>query len=82
MRRLPNEIDRLPADLRIAAEIEALDPQVRQVLTLRLLEKLSPVETAGALRMTVRQVERTLNAALDRISSHVAQGRRTMRRAA
>ncbi len=56
-RRLPLRVNRLPQRIRLAAAIEALPERDRLVLMLRLLEGLSVLETAGALRITVREVE-------------------------
>lgn len=56
-RRLPLSVNRLPQRIRLAAAIESLPERDRLVLMLRLLEGLSALETAGALRITVREVE-------------------------
>ena len=56
-RRLPTGVNRLPERVRLAAAIEALPERDRQVLALRLVEQLSPLEAAGALKLSVRDIE-------------------------
>ena len=63
--RLPKHVDRLPVRVRLAAAIESLPEAERIVLSLRLLEGLSPLEAAGALKLEVREVEVRMNAAMD-----------------
>lgn len=63
--RLPKQVDRLPVRVRLAAAIESLPEAERIVLSLRLLEGLSPLEAAGALKLEVREVEVRMNAAMD-----------------
>ena len=63
--RLPKQVDRLPVRVRLAAAIESLPEAERLVLSLRLLEGLSPIEAAGALKLEVREVEVRMNAAMD-----------------
>ena len=63
--RLPKHVDRLPVRVRLAAAIESLPEAERLVLSLRLLEGLSPLEAAGALKLEVREVEVRMNAAMD-----------------
>ena len=87
MRRLPATVSRLPLHVRIAAEIEALEPRERQVLALCLVEELTPLEAAGALHLPVREVERTLATVLTRIAAATAataasRSRRASRRVA
>jgi len=84
MRRLPAAVDHLPEQVRIAAAIEMLETRERHVLELVLLERLTTLETAGALRLTVRDVERLLANALERIAAEAGGvlGRRTQRRVA
>ncbi len=84
MRRKVAGVERLADSVRVDAALEALDPRDRHVLALLLMERLTPLETAGALRMTVRQVEQTFELALSRIAEEtgVARSRRTLRRAA
>ena len=79
MRRLPTEVAELPIHLRATAELEALEPRERDVLALCLLEKLSPIEAAGALRMTVGELNRVLSSTLDRLAAALAapESRRT-----
>ena len=84
MRRLPADVSRLPLHVRAAAEMEALEPRQRQVLALCLIEHLTPLEAAGALRMSVREFERTLASTLDQVAAALAapRARRTVKRAA
>ena len=84
MRRLPAAVDALPEQVRVDAAIEALEPRDRHVLSLLLVERLTPIEAAGVLRMTVRQVELTFDQLLARIASEtgVARSRRALRRTA
>ena len=63
-RRLPSGVSRLPERVRLAAAIETLPERDRQVLVLRLVEGLSPLETAGTLKITVRETEHRYAAAL------------------
>ena len=63
--RLPKQVDRLPVRVRLAAAIESLPEAERLVLSLRLLDGLSPLEAAGALKLEVREVEVRMNAAMD-----------------
>src|SRR5215471_7068382 len=51
-RRLPTAVRRLPLRVRLAAAIERLPESQRLVLALRLLDGLSTIETAGALKLT------------------------------
>jgi DNA-directed RNA polymerase specialized sigma24 family protein len=84
MRRLPADVSRLPLHVRAAAEIEALEPRERQVLALCLIEKLTPLEAAGALHMPVGELERTLASTLEQVAAALAspRARRTAKRAA
>ena len=75
MSRLPAAVNRLPLHVRAAAEIEALAPRNRQVLALCLLERLTPLEAAGALRMSVRELERTLASTLEQVAAALAAPR-------
>ena len=63
--RLPKQVDRLPVRVRLAAAIESLPEAERLVLSLRMLDGLSPLEAAGALKLEVREVEVRMNAAMD-----------------
>jgi len=63
-RRLPDDVLRLPERVRLAAALEALPDQDRLVLAMRLLEGLSALEAAGALRCPAREVEQRYQAAL------------------
>jgi len=84
MRRLPEAVTRLPERVRVDAAIEALEPAERNVLALLLIERLTPLEAAGVLRMTVRNVEQTLESLLVRIDAEtgVSRSRRAQRRTA
>lgn len=84
MRRAPAGVDRLPENVRVDAALEALDPRDRHVLALLLMERLTPLEVAGALRMTVRQVEQAFELALGRVAAEAvaARPRRAARRVA
>lgn len=84
MRRLPPAVQSLPDHVRVDAALEALEPGDRHVLALILIERLTPIEAAGVLRMTVRQVEQALDHLLAHVAneSGVARPRRTLRRAA
>ena len=79
--RLPKQVDRLPVRVRLAAAIESLPEAERLVLSLRLLEGLSPLEAAGALKLEVREVEVRMNAAMDVLRQDMGV-RATLRRAA
>lgn len=71
MRRLPPEVRALPERVKAAAALESLTPRERAVLAMLLLEGLSPLEAAGALGTTSRQVERLYAAALYSFSRQV-----------
>ena len=77
--RLPAAVRGLPARVRAAAAIEKLAEHERDVLALLLVERLTPLEAAGALRMTVRQVETIFSAAVDEIAAEAGL-RRAQRR--
>jgi DNA-directed RNA polymerase specialized sigma24 family protein len=81
-RRLPAGLDRLPTRVRLAAALEALEPRERHVLALRLVERMSPLETAGTLKMSVRQVDETLADVLARVADETGLSRSALRRAA
>lgn len=68
MSRLPDDVRRLPPRVRLAAALEALPETDRLVLSLRLLEGLSSLETAGALRISVNEVEKRMSAATARLT--------------
>ena len=63
-RRLPSGVSRLPERVRLAAAIEALPERDRQVLALRLVEQLTPLEAAGALKLNVREIEHRYSTSL------------------
>lgn len=84
MRRIAHDNSRTAERERVGAALETLESNDRHVLTLLLVERLTPVETAGVLRMTVRQVEQALESLLARVAAEagVARGRRFARRVA
>jgi DNA-directed RNA polymerase specialized sigma24 family protein len=59
---------RLPERARLAAALEALPEMDRLVLSLRLIEGLSTLETAGALRVKADEVEKRMASALLKLS--------------
>ena len=79
--RLPSGIRRLPSRIRLAAAIEALPEQLRLVLALRLLDGLSALETAGALRLSASQVEQLTATAMLQLAQELG-AREPARRAA
>ncbi len=79
--RLPSAVRRLPSRVRLAAALEAMPEPDRLVLSLRLLEGLSAVEAAGALRMSAREVEQRLGLALSSLARELGE-RSSLRRAA
>jgi DNA-directed RNA polymerase specialized sigma24 family protein len=81
MRRLPAGIRRLPPRVRLAAAIEALPETDRLVLTLRLVEGLSALEAAGAMRLRVTEVEKRTASSLMALARELA-ARVPLRRAA
>jgi DNA-directed RNA polymerase specialized sigma24 family protein len=72
MKRLPALVAQLPVRVRLAAAIEALPVNERTVLALRLVEGLSTLETAGALRLHTSTVTRLERAALRRLADECA----------
>lgn len=79
--RLPQQVQRLSARVRIAAAIEAMCEADRIVLTLRVLEGLSELETAGVLKIDVREVAMRTNAAMEALRQDLGL-RAPLRRAA
>ncbi|MFN8586452.1 MAG: hypothetical protein U0704_01530 [Candidatus Eisenbacteria bacterium] len=75
MKRNVPSVEKLPARVRVAAAIEKLADRERQVLALLLLEQLSPLEAAGALRLTVRQVEASFALAVETLREESAARR-------
>jgi len=71
-----------PLRARIAAAIEALPGLDRLVLALRLLDRLSALETAGALRLPAREVEERTRLALATLAGQAAPARASVRRRA
>lgn len=61
---MPSGVSRLPERVRLAAAIEALPERDRQVLVLRLVEGLTTLEAAGAMKITVRELEHRYTSAL------------------
>jgi DNA-directed RNA polymerase specialized sigma24 family protein len=60
--------------------IDELDPRERHVLALLLVERLTVLEAAGALRMSMREVGEVYATALQRLAR--GAGLRSMRKAA
>ncbi len=79
--RVPSAVNRLPVRVRVAGAIEALPERDRLVLVLRLVEGLSPLETAGTLKLTVRETEQRYSAAMREVA-HELGLRPALRRAA
>ena len=67
-RRPSRETPSLPARVRLSAALEALTETDRLVLSLHLLEGLHTLEIAGALHLTVREVEQRRVAALTTVA--------------
>ena len=65
---------------RVLEAIDELEPRERHVLALLLVEKLTVLEAAGALRMSMREVGEVYATALQRLAR--GAGLRTMRKAA
>jgi len=72
---------RTPQRAGLAAAIASLPERDRLVLSLRLLEHLTSLETAAALRLTSLEVERRVASALASIARTRAP-RRVLKRAA
>jgi DNA-directed RNA polymerase specialized sigma24 family protein len=77
--RLPTDVRRLPLRVRLAAAIERLPEPQRLVLALRLLDGLTTVEAAGALKLSAHEVESRFTTALGSIADELGAG---VRRAA
>lgn len=71
----------VPDRARVLAAIAALPEADRLVLTLRLVEELSPLEAAGALRVKVSELEKRMAASL-RVLARELGVRPVVRRAA
>ena len=69
--RLPASVHRLPLRVRLAAAIERLPESHRLVLALRLLDGLSTLEAAGALKLTARDVESRFASALETLTGEL-----------
>ena len=74
--RLPVAVERLPLRVRLSAAIERLPESQRLVLALRLLDGLSAIETAGALKLTSREVDSRLALALEALAEEMGSARR------
>ncbi len=74
MKRTIPSVEKLPARVRVSAAIEKLADRERQVLALLLLERLTPIEAAGALCLTVRQVEASFALAVESIREDASAG--------
>jgi DNA-directed RNA polymerase specialized sigma24 family protein len=61
---LPRAVRALPPRIRLSAALEALPEIDRLVLSLVLLEGLSVLEVAGALKLPAREVEQRRTSAL------------------
>ena len=77
--RLPMAVTRLPLRVRLAAAIERLPESERLVVALRVLDGLSAIEAAGALKLTTREVESRLASALETLAGELGA---SLRRAA
>jgi DNA-directed RNA polymerase specialized sigma24 family protein len=75
MKRSVPSVEKLPMRIRVTAAIEKLADRERQVLSLLLLERLTPIEAAGALRMTVRQVEASFSLAVESLREETSARR-------
>lgn len=75
MKRSVPSVEKLPMRIRVTAAIEKLADRERQVLSLLLLERLSPIEAAGALRLTVRQVEASFSLAVESLREETSARR-------
>lgn len=74
MKRSIPSVAKLPVRVRVSAAIEKLADRERQVLALLLLERLTPLEAAGALRLTTRQVEASFSLAVEMLREESAAG--------
>ncbi len=79
--RLPSGVRQLPERVRMAAALEALPETDRLVLTLCLIEGLSLLEAAGALKLSVRETEQRMSTAMESLALEMGV-RSTLRRAA
>ena len=66
--------------VRVLEAIDELEPRERHVLALLLVERLTVLEAAGALRMSMREVGEVYATALQRLAR--GAGLRSMRKAA
>ena len=74
--RLPVAVNRLPLRVRLAAAIERLPEAQRLVLALRLMDGLSPIEAAGALHLSTREVDSRFALALESIADELGSAAR------
>ncbi len=79
--RAPSAVGEAPTREQVAAALAALPELERVVLSLQLLEGLTTLEAAGALRLTTREVERRASMALRLLSRELGL-RSALRRAA
>ena len=79
--RAPSSVSEAPTREQIVAAIDVLPELERLVLSLQLLEGLTPLEAAGALRLTTHEVEKRMATAL-RLLSRELGVRPALRRAA
>ncbi len=71
---------RSPLAIRVREAIDLLDERERQVLALLLVERLTVLEAAGALRLSMREVGEVYATALQRLAR--GTGVRAQRKAA
>lgn len=71
--RLPRAVRALPVRIRLAAAVEALAGIDRLVLSLSLLEGMSVLEIAGALKLRAREVEQRRVGALGAITRELGE---------
>lgn len=71
--RLPRAVRTLPPRIRLAAALENLPEIDRLVLSLDLLEGLTVLEIAGALKLHVREIEQRRSAALTAIARELGE---------
>jgi DNA-directed RNA polymerase specialized sigma24 family protein len=77
--RLPAAVKRLPLRVRLAAAIERLPESQRLVMALCLLDGLTTIEAAGALKLSTKEVESRLSSALETLAGDLGSA---LRRAA
>ena len=77
----PRETSAADARVRVVAALDALPELDRLVLSLHLLEGLTPLEAAGALRLSEQELSRRTQSALRTLSRRLGL-RTTSRRVA